>query len=106
MFLTSNFDRLLQFNIYFLGFALGGAIGLFTSSVNPQIKPPGQQETVKEILREMKTSSLGYAKNFALLGAVFSGVECIVETVCTQLPTQTIFYCVHFIFMFILYNFL
>ncbi|CAI6344095.1 unnamed protein product [Macrosiphum euphorbiae] len=63
-----------------MGFALGGAIGLFTSSVNPQIKPPGQQETVKEIIREMKTSSLGYAKNFALLGAVFSGIECIVET--------------------------
>lgn len=65
-----------------IGFALGGAIGLFTSSVNPSIKPPGQQETVREILREMKTSSLGYAKNFALLGAVFSGVECTVETVC------------------------
>lgn len=63
------------------GFALGGAIGLFTSSVNPQIKPPGEQETVREIIREMKTSSLGYAKNFAVLGAVFSGVECIVETV-------------------------
>jgi hypothetical protein len=68
-------------NLSFVGFALGGAIGLFTSSVNPQIKPPGQQETVKEIIREMKTSSLGYAKNFALLGAVFSGIECIVETV-------------------------
>lgn len=68
-------------NLNFVGFALGGAIGLFTSSVNPQIKPPGQQETVKEIIREMKTSSLGYAKNFALLGAVFSGIECLVETV-------------------------
>ncbi|XP_050442927.1 mitochondrial import inner membrane translocase subunit Tim22 [Adelges cooleyi] len=63
-----------------MGFALGGAIGLFTSSVNPPIKAPGQQETVREILREMKTSSLGYAKNFALLGAVFSGIECTVET--------------------------
>lgn len=32
----------------------------------------------------MKTSSLGYAKNFAVLGAVFSGIECIVETVCIK----------------------
>lgn len=83
IFLVSNdiLTTKMFINLSFLGFALGGAIGLFTSSVNPQIKPPGQQETVKEIIREMKTSSLGYAKNFALLGAVFSGIECIVETV-------------------------
>lgn len=75
----------MRINLTFLGFALGGAIGLFTSSVNPQIKPPGQTETVREIIREMKTSSLGYAKNFGLLGAVFSGIECMVETVSTNL---------------------
>lgn len=68
----------------FLGGAVGGAVGLFTSSVNPQIKPPGQTETVREIIREMKTTSLGYAKNFGLLGAVYAGIECMVETVCIK----------------------
>lgn len=39
-----------------------------------------QNQTAREILREMKGSMLSYAKNFAILGAVFSGVECCIET--------------------------
>lgn len=39
-----------------------------------------QNQTAREILREMKNSMLSYAKNFAMLGAVFSGVECCIET--------------------------
>ncbi|KAL1116611.1 hypothetical protein AAG570_005083 [Ranatra chinensis] len=60
-----------------LGYGLGGAVGLFTASVGPSV---GQQQTAREILREMKTTTLSYAKNFALLGAVFSAVECNVES--------------------------
>ncbi|KAK9501169.1 hypothetical protein O3M35_002254 [Rhynocoris fuscipes] len=67
-----------------LGFGLGAAIGLFTSSVNPSFATgPGNEvrpQTAREIFREMKMTSLGYAKNFALVGAVFSAVECTIES--------------------------
>lgn len=47
----------------------------------PNTDPMAQQnQTAREILREMKNSMLSYAKNFAILGAVFSGVECCIET--------------------------
>lgn len=48
----------------------------------PNITDPmaQQNQTAREILREMKTSMLSYAKNFAILGAVFSGIECCIET--------------------------
>lgn len=48
----------------------------------PNVSDPTvqQAQTAREILREMKSSMLSYAKNFAMLGAVFSGVECCIET--------------------------
>lgn len=48
----------------------------------PNVTDPTAQQTqtAREILREMKTSMLSYAKNFAMLGAVFSGVECCIES--------------------------
>ncbi|XP_068208870.1 mitochondrial import inner membrane translocase subunit Tim22 [Palaemon carinicauda] len=61
------------------GFVLGGGIGLFTSSItppNPELPP----QTAREVLREMKASTLSYAKNFAAIGFLFSGVECTIET--------------------------
>lgn len=67
-----------------LGYGLGGAIGLFSSSVNPNISGgPGVEtrQSAKEIFKEMRTTTHGYAKNFALIGAVFSVVECTIETV-------------------------
>ncbi|XP_008217436.1 mitochondrial import inner membrane translocase subunit Tim22 [Nasonia vitripennis] len=63
-----------------LGFGLGAALGLFTSSVNPNVAAVEKQQTAREILREMKTTTLGYAKNFAVIGFVFSGVECAIES--------------------------
>ncbi|XP_045503700.1 mitochondrial import inner membrane translocase subunit Tim22 [Colias croceus] len=65
-----------------IGYGLGLAVGLFTSSLMPNMTDPmaQQNQTAREILREMKTSMLSYAKNFAILGAVFSGVECCIET--------------------------
>lgn len=61
---------------------MGGAIGLFSSSVNPNIAGPGpeKQQTAREIFREMRTTTHGYAKNFALIGMVFSAVECTIES--------------------------
>lgn len=67
-----------------VGYGLGAAIGLFSSSVNPNIAMPGvveKQQTAREIFREMRSTTHGYAKNFAMIGMVFSAVECAIETV-------------------------
>ncbi|XP_056638944.1 mitochondrial import inner membrane translocase subunit Tim22 isoform X2 [Diorhabda sublineata] len=39
-----------------------------------------EPQTARQVFREMKTTTLGYAKNFALIGALFSGVECVIES--------------------------
>ncbi|EZA51438.1 hypothetical protein DMN91_007546 [Ooceraea biroi] len=63
-----------------LGYGLGAAIGLFSSSVNPNLTSVEKQQSAREILREMKTTTLGYAKNFAVIGCLFSGIECAIES--------------------------
>lgn len=63
-----------------IGYGLGAALGLFTSSVNPSVAPDAHKQTAREVFREMKTTTLGYAKNFAMIGAVFSAVECTIES--------------------------
>ncbi|KAH9389794.1 Mitochondrial import inner membrane translocase subunit Tim22 [Tyrophagus putrescentiae] len=64
-----------------VGFGLGIAVGLFTASVGPELAPVNNQtQTVKEVLREMKGKSMSYAKNFAMLGAMFSATECAIES--------------------------
>lgn len=63
-----------------IGFGLGAAIGLFSSSVNPNVAAVEKQQTVREVFREMKTTTLGYAKNFAVLGGIFSAIECTIES--------------------------
>lgn len=62
---------------------MGAAIGLFSSSVNPSVALPGveKQQTAREVFREMRTTTHGYAKNFAMIGMVFSAVECTIESV-------------------------
>ena len=67
-----------------LGYGLGAMIGLFTSSVNPSISDPMHPEktqTAREIFREMRQATHSYGKNFAVIGAVFSAVECVIESV-------------------------
>ena len=66
---------------YLTGFGLGAALGLFTSSVNPNVAAVEKQQTAREIFKEMKTTTLSYAKNFAVIGFLFSGVECGIESV-------------------------
>jgi import inner membrane translocase subunit TIM22 len=60
---------------------LGAAIGLFSSSVNPTV-PIGdtKQPSAREVLREMKGTMVSYGKNFAIVGAMFSAVECTIES--------------------------
>jgi len=66
------------------GYGLGAAIGLFSSSVNPNMADPfanEKKQTARQIMKEMASTTHSYAKNFALIGAVFSGVECAIESV-------------------------
>lgn len=68
--------------VFFLGFALGAAFGLFTAGVDPMSTMSTETPTTRMVLREMKARSLSYGKNFALVGAMFAGTECLVESVC------------------------
>ncbi|XP_013108602.1 mitochondrial import inner membrane translocase subunit Tim22 [Stomoxys calcitrans] len=66
-----------------MGYGLGAAIGLFTASVNPNMMDPlanDRKQTAREIFREMRATTHSYAKNFALIGCVFSAVECAIES--------------------------
>ncbi|CAH1275595.1 unnamed protein product [Diabrotica balteata] len=64
-----------------VGYGLGAAIGLFSSSMGPaSVTDTAEPQTARQVFREMKTTTLGYAKNFAVIGALFSGVECIIES--------------------------
>ncbi|CAO1441661.1 unnamed protein product [Diamesa serratosioi] len=69
-----------------IGYGLGGAIGLFSASVNPAIQSePGtahieRTQTAKEIFNDMRKTTHSYGKNFATIGLVFAGIECIIES--------------------------
>jgi len=81
-----------------MGFALGGAFGLFTSSMrydsplavttlqnHPSLKPGMAisdlpvREQLKHGLKDMGRTSLSSAKNFGRIGAIYSFTECCVE---------------------------
>ncbi|XP_078682250.1 mitochondrial import inner membrane translocase subunit Tim22-like [Branchiostoma floridae x Branchiostoma belcheri] len=68
------------------GFVLGGAFGLFTAGLDPNLGfDPAKhgadyQPSAREVLREMGTRGKSYAKNFAVIGAMFAGTECLIES--------------------------
>ncbi|KAI9783393.1 MAG: Mitochondrial import inner membrane translocase subunit tim22 [Geoglossum umbratile] len=71
-----------------MGFALGGAFGLFMSSMSydtpmsaqgSQLADLPMREQLRRGFKDMGTRSFSTAKNFALVGAVFSGTECVIE---------------------------
>lgn len=64
------------------GFGLGAAIGLFSASLGPDLSTATdfQKQTVRSVLMDMKTRTLSQAKNFAILGAMFSITECTIES--------------------------
>jgi mitochondrial import inner membrane translocase subunit TIM22 len=71
-----------------MGFALGGAFGLFMSSMayDTPLSPQGQQLTslpwkqqLRAGLKDMGSRSYSSAKNFAMIGTLYSGTECCVE---------------------------
>ena len=64
------------------GGGLGGAFGLFLSGLDSPIT--SEKMTTRQTLREMGQKSKSYAKNFALIGFMFAGTECLLETVRTE----------------------
>lgn len=71
-----------------MGFALGGAFGLFMSSMSydSSLTPASQaisnlplREQLKHGLKDMGSRSYSSAKNFGKIGALFSATECGVE---------------------------
>ncbi|KAI2795907.1 hypothetical protein BLOT_016380 [Blomia tropicalis] len=74
------------------GFGFGAAIGLFSASVGPELTPVNQPtQSVREVLRDMRSKSMSYAKNFAMLGAMFAATECTLESVSYQFTTTRLF---------------
>lgn len=63
-----------------IGYLLGGVIGWFTASVNPSLTSIDKPQTVREIAREIGTTASSYAKNFAVVGCIFTAVECTIES--------------------------
>ncbi|XP_059573485.1 mitochondrial import inner membrane translocase subunit Tim22 [Alligator mississippiensis] len=66
------------------GLVLGGAFGVFTAGIDTNVgfdpKDPLRTPTAREVLRDMGQRGVSYAKNFAIVGAVFSCTECLVES--------------------------
>ncbi|CAO1605939.1 MAG: hypothetical protein LQ349_002437 [Xanthoria aureola] len=72
-----------------MGFALGGAFGLFMSSMSydTPLSAQGQQLTnlplrqqLSRGFRDMGSRSYSSAKNFGIIGAMFAGTECCIES--------------------------
>nr|XP_060612846.1 mitochondrial import inner membrane translocase subunit Tim22 [Anolis sagrei ordinatus] len=66
------------------GFVLGGAFGVFTAGIDTNVgfdpKDPLRTPTAREVLKDMGQRGMSYAKNFAIVGAMFSCTECLVES--------------------------
>ncbi|KAL1959919.1 hypothetical protein VTO42DRAFT_587 [Malbranchea cinnamomea] len=71
-----------------MGFALGGAFGLFMSSMSydTPLTPQGRElstlstrEQLRRGFKDMGSRSYSSAKNFAIVGALYSGTECCIE---------------------------
>ncbi|XP_038670714.1 mitochondrial import inner membrane translocase subunit Tim22-like [Scyliorhinus canicula] len=66
------------------GFVLGGAFGIFTAGIDTNVgfdpKDPLRTPTAKEVLKDMGQRGMSYAKNFAIVGAMFSCTECVIES--------------------------
>ncbi|CAG8499176.1 3660_t:CDS:2, partial [Scutellospora calospora] len=66
------------------GFALGGLFGMFMSSfemtsTDPAIYEQPMKQQLKATAKDMAKRSFSMAKNFAVVGAIFSGTECVIE---------------------------
>lgn len=66
------------------GYGLGAVFGLFTAGMDSSMPNPMTgvaDQSAKAILRDMKSRAVSYGKNFGVVGLMFSGTECLVESV-------------------------
>ena len=65
-----------------MGYGMGLALGAFTAGMDANsISPTGQALTVRQAFSDMGTRSHSMGKNFAMVGALFAGTECLIEDV-------------------------
>jgi hypothetical protein len=77
------------------GFAFGGLFGMFMSSIDWQstteeFQAKSTREQIKITLKDMGQKSFSNAKNFMLVAAVFSGTECIIESVILDISNPSV----------------
>lgn len=61
---------------------MGGVFGLFTASIDPLSTVTGTDTvTTKAVVKEMYARAVSHGKNFAVIGGLFAGTECALETV-------------------------
>lgn len=66
-----------------VGYGLGAVFGLFTAGMDSSMPNPMTgvaDQSAKAILRDMKSRAVSYGKNFGIVGFMFSGTECLVES--------------------------
>lgn len=64
---------------FVVGGALGAFLGLFSSSVAPH-QTGDRIMTTRETLLDMRSTITSHAKNFAIIGLMFAGSECVIES--------------------------
>ncbi|KAI9505860.1 Mitochondrial import inner membrane translocase subunit tim22 [Coemansia spiralis] len=65
------------------GYGMGAVFGLVLSGIefsSPVDTNAPTKQQVKTVLSDMKTKSLSSAKNFAIMAAIYSGSECLIES--------------------------
>jgi len=77
--------------LFVTGGAMGAVFGLFTAGIDPNITGT-ETPTVQLVAKEMKVRTVSYAKNFAVLGAMFAGTECLIESVCRHIIATLLFF--------------
>ena len=70
------------------GFGMGAAFGLFMSSfeysgpmTNEELVKQTTRQQLRHVAKDMGTRSYSMAKNFGLVGMIYSGTECCIESV-------------------------
>ena len=78
----------------FPGYLLGAGFGIFTAGLDTSMPTSvtGQVDSsARAVLREMGQRASSYGKNFGVVGAMFSGTECAVESVSLLALIETSF---------------
>lgn len=71
-----------------VGFVAGGAFGLLTSGFKYDRFSVDTNVSVRAALTDTAKTSYSMAKNFMVVGAIYAGTECLIESV-RSLPSLT-----------------